>query len=131
MPGEIPHEILRAIDIHTGKIAWELPETGSAGSWGGTLGFASGITFVCNDGGIFSAVDTTTGKSLWQFQTNVEFRASPMTYMFEGKQYVAIAAGPKCWPSGWLNDANEDLSTLMEHAQCERQPFGCDLQWAA
>ena len=27
IPGETPHEILRAIDIRTGKIAWELSET--------------------------------------------------------------------------------------------------------
>lgn len=93
VPGETPHELLRAIDIRTGKIAWELPETGTANSWGGTLAFASGITFVGSDGGMFSAVDTTTGKVLWQFQTNTEFKASPMTYMFGGKQYVAIAAG--------------------------------------
>jgi alcohol dehydrogenase (cytochrome c) len=93
IPGQVPHEILRAIDISTGKIAWELPETGPAGSWGGTIGFATGITFVCGDGGMFSAVDTMTGKVLWQFQTNAEFRASPMTYEFDGKQYLAIAAG--------------------------------------
>jgi len=91
--GETPHEILRAIDIRTGKIAWELPETGPASSWGGTLGFATGITLVCSDGGMFSAVDTMTGKLLWQFQTNAAFKASPMTYMFDGKQYVTIAAG--------------------------------------
>jgi alcohol dehydrogenase (cytochrome c) len=93
VPGEIPHEILRAIDIRTGKIAWELPETGPASSWGGTLGLATGITVVGSDGGMFTAVDTMTGKLLWQFQTNAAFKASPMTYVFDGKQYVAIAAG--------------------------------------
>jgi alcohol dehydrogenase (cytochrome c) len=93
VPGEIPHEILRSIDIRTGKIAWELPEMGPASSWGGTLGLASGITFVCSDGGMFTAVDTMTGKALWRFQTNAEFKASPMTYVFEGRQYVAVAAG--------------------------------------
>jgi alcohol dehydrogenase (cytochrome c) len=93
VPGETPHEILRAIDIRTGEVAWELPETGAATSWGGTLTLASGMTFVCGDGGMFTAVDTRTGKVLWQFQTNAEFKASPMTYVFDGKQYVSIAAG--------------------------------------
>jgi alcohol dehydrogenase (cytochrome c) len=93
VPGETPREILRAIDIRTGNIAWEMPETGDAGSWGGTLGFATGITFVGADGGLFTAVDTGTGKPLWSFQTNATFRASPMTYMFDGKQYIAVAAG--------------------------------------
>jgi alcohol dehydrogenase (cytochrome c) len=31
---------------------------------------------------------------LWQFQANARWHASPMTYVFDGKQYVAIAAGP-------------------------------------
>ena len=31
---------------------------------------------------------------LWSFQTNQTWNASPMTYMFDGKQYVAVAAGP-------------------------------------
>jgi alcohol dehydrogenase (cytochrome c) len=91
--GEIPREILRAIDIRTGNIAWEAPETGDAGSWGGALGFATGVTFVGADGGLFTAVETSTGKTLWSFQTNATFRASPMTYVFDGKQYIAVAAG--------------------------------------
>ena len=66
---------------------------GGANSWGGTLSLASGVTFVCSDGGAFSALDTASGKVLWQFQTNIDFKASPMTYVFDNKQYVAIASG--------------------------------------
>jgi alcohol dehydrogenase (cytochrome c) len=88
-----PQEVLRAIDITTGKIVWELPEFGIATSLGGTLGFANGVVFFCADGGIFTAVDSSNGKILWQFQTNVDFKASPMTYVFDGKQYVAVNAG--------------------------------------
>jgi alcohol dehydrogenase (cytochrome c) len=33
------------------------------------------------------------GKALWNFQTSQLWKASPMTYQFDGKQYVAIAAG--------------------------------------
>ena len=90
---ETPKQILRAIDVRTGNVVWEMPETGPAGSWGGTLAFATGITLVCEDGGMFSAVDSATGKPLWRFQTNATFKASPMTYTFDGKQYVTIAAG--------------------------------------
>ena len=39
------------------------------------------------------AVDATTGTPLWTFQTNATWRASPMTYMFDGRQHIAIAAG--------------------------------------
>ena len=34
-PGEKAQKILRAIDIQTGKIAWDLPEAGPGESWGG------------------------------------------------------------------------------------------------
>jgi alcohol dehydrogenase (cytochrome c) len=39
------------------------------------------------------AVDAVNGRPLWKFQTNQTWRASPMTYMFDGEQYVAVAAG--------------------------------------
>ena len=39
------------------------------------------------------AVDASTGAPLWTFQTNQMWRASPMTYMFDGRQYIAVASG--------------------------------------
>jgi len=39
------------------------------------------------------AADAITGKPLWSFQTNYTWKESPMTYMFGGKQYVAVALG--------------------------------------
>jgi len=88
-----PQRILRAIDIRTGAIAWELPQPGPANSWGGTLTTASGLVIFGEDGGGLMAADAVTGKPLWMFQTNHTWKASPMTYMFDGKQYVAVAAG--------------------------------------
>jgi alcohol dehydrogenase (cytochrome c) len=88
-----PQRILRAIDIRTGKIAWELPQKGGARSWGGTLSTATGLVFVGEDGGALMAVDATNGKPLWMFPTNQTWKASPMTYSFDGKQHIAVAAG--------------------------------------
>jgi alcohol dehydrogenase (cytochrome c) len=88
-----PQRILRAIDIRTGAIAWELPQPGPAHSWGGTLATASGLVVVAEDGGGLLAVDAANGKPLWSFWTNQTWKASPMTYMFDGKQYLAVAAG--------------------------------------
>jgi alcohol dehydrogenase (cytochrome c) len=92
--GDGPVKVLRAIDVHTGDIAWERPQTGAARSWGGVLGTAGGLVFFGEDGGALMAVDAATGASLWQFQANASWKASPMTYMFDGRQYVAVAAGP-------------------------------------
>jgi alcohol dehydrogenase (cytochrome c) len=89
-----PHRILKAIDIRTGAIAWALPQPGPAYSWGGTLTTASGLVVFGEDGGGLMAADAATGRPLWRVETNQTWKASPMTYMFDGKQLVAVAAGP-------------------------------------
>jgi alcohol dehydrogenase (cytochrome c) len=91
--GETGQKFLRAIDVQTGKIAWEVPQVGSGSSAGGVLSTGGGLLFLGDDSGAFAAVDAKNGKPLWHFNTNAAFRASPMTYMAEGRQYVAIAAG--------------------------------------
>ncbi|MCC6538921.1 MAG: PQQ-binding-like beta-propeller repeat protein [Bryobacterales bacterium] len=96
------HAALRAIDIETGKRVWDVPQIGRADSWGGVLGTAGGVLFFCEDSGALGAVDLRTGKDLWQIQVNSgaelgdghSWRASPMTYLAAGKQYVAVANGP-------------------------------------
>jgi alcohol dehydrogenase (cytochrome c) len=93
VPNDNPQKILRAIDIHTGKIKWELPQKGRAESWGGTLATSTGLVFFCEDSGAFMAVDATTGKPLWNFQLNANWKASPITYKFDNTQYFAVAAG--------------------------------------
>jgi alcohol dehydrogenase (cytochrome c) len=66
---------------------------GAGDSWGGTLSTASGLVFFCDDSWAFTAADAVTGKVLWSFPANQLWKASPMTYMFDGKQYVAVASG--------------------------------------
>ena len=86
-------KILRAIDVKTGTIVWELPQAGPGAARGGTLTTASGLLFFCDDQDRFVAADAATGKPLWYFGTNSVWRASPMTYEFDGQQHVAIASG--------------------------------------
>lgn len=93
VPGESGGKVLRAIDIETGRIAWEMPQVGEGNSWSGVLSTATGLIFVGEDDGTFSAVDARTGARRWQFPANALWRASPMTYLAEGRQYVAIAGG--------------------------------------
>jgi alcohol dehydrogenase (cytochrome c) len=92
-PAPSPQRILKAIDIRTGEIRWELPQPGPGISWGGTLATATGLVFVAEETGALLAVDAVSGAPLWSFQTHQLWRASPMTYMFDSTQYVAIANG--------------------------------------
>jgi len=80
--------------MRTGQVRWEMPQAGAGSSWGGTLATASGLVFVAEDSGSLMAVDAESGQVLWAFQTNQTWKASPVTYTFDGKQYVAVAAGP-------------------------------------
>ncbi|MGA3041763.1 MAG: PQQ-binding-like beta-propeller repeat protein [Bryobacteraceae bacterium] len=93
VPGETPRQFLRALDLETGKIAWEIEQPEETESWGGVLATASGLLFYCDGSGAFAAVDSSTGAPLWHMQLNAEWKASPMTYLSRGRQYIAIAAG--------------------------------------
>jgi len=94
---QIPTErkYLRALDIETGKVVWEVPQTGTTDSkhWAGVLATAGGILFYSDPGGAFVAADERDGKALWHFPTNEVIKASPITYMIDGRQFVAVAAG--------------------------------------
>jgi alcohol dehydrogenase (cytochrome c) len=94
VPDEAGQKVLRAIDIRTGAVKWEVAQTGTANSWGGTLTTAGGLVFFGDDSGALAAVDSRTGKRLWEFQSNTLWKASPMTYVFDNRQYIAVAAGP-------------------------------------
>jgi alcohol dehydrogenase (cytochrome c) len=91
---EPARRVLRAIDIQTGKVAWELPQVGTVDSWGGVLATASDVVFFGDDSGAFAAADARSGKRLWSFQTSQLWKASPMSYMFDNRQLVAVASGP-------------------------------------
>ena len=94
VPGQTFEKYLRAINIQTGEISWELPQvSGALTASAGTLSTAAGLVFFGENSGAFMAADAVNGKPLWQFQTNQIWKASPMTYVFDNKQYVAIAAG--------------------------------------
>jgi alcohol dehydrogenase (cytochrome c) len=85
---------LRALDIETGKIKWEAPQLGAQeANYTGALSTAGGLVFYGETGGTFAAADSKTGELLWNFTANEPWKASPMTYTVNGRQYVAIASG--------------------------------------
>jgi PQQ-dependent dehydrogenase (methanol/ethanol family) len=90
---EPPHRYLRALEIETGKVAWEVEQKVPAPNYGGVLSTAGGLVFYSESTGAFAAVDAKTGRTLWHFETSQPPKASPMTYLVNGRQYVAIASG--------------------------------------
>ncbi|MGH9723001.1 MAG: PQQ-dependent dehydrogenase, methanol/ethanol family [Bryobacteraceae bacterium] len=92
-PGERGKKYLRALNLQTGKLAWELPLDGPGNTWGGVLSTDGALVFFGDDSGAFAAADAASGKRLWQFNANQNWKSSPMTYVAGGRQYVAVAAG--------------------------------------
>ena len=87
-------KVLRALDLQTGKIVWEVPNIAGSVSGSGVLSTAGGLVFYGNNtGGAFVAVDAKTGARLWQFETGQVWKASPMTFAIDAKQYIAAVAG--------------------------------------
>ncbi len=95
-PEQTGQRYLRALDIDTGKVVWEVPQPGAAHAktWTGVLATAGGIVFYGKPNGGFDAVDARSGTTLWHFPTNTRMKAPPITFAVHGTQYVAIAAGP-------------------------------------
>ena len=95
-PDQTGQRFLRAVNIETGEIVWEVPQPGPARAktWSGVLATAGELIFYGQPNGGFTAADQRNGKTLWQFPTNVRMKASPMTFTFGGNQYIAVAAGP-------------------------------------
>ena len=91
--------VLRALDVSSGEKKWEvaysrLPSTHMLAFGGGVLSTAAGLVFASDDEGNFRAVDSSDGSVMWQAQLGASpAGAAPMTYMFEGRQWVVIAAG--------------------------------------
>ena len=93
-PGETFVKSLRAINVRTGEVAWDLPQvSGPATASAGVLSTASGLVFFGENSGSFMAADAATGTVLWNFPTNHLWKSSPMTYVFDNKQYIVMPIG--------------------------------------
>lgn len=98
---------LVGVDLARGRIQWRVPLGSMQGfapnmttmpqgspSLGGPIVTAGGVAFIAGtlDPHI-RAFDLDTGKTLWQADLPTSGHATPMTYSWQGRQYVLIAAG--------------------------------------
>ena len=101
-----PWGALVAVDLKAGKILWQSSvgtaedraPLGMAFDWGtplsnGVLITAGGLVFTGALDAYLRAFDAKSGAELWQGRLPVPGVANPMTYSWNGEQYVVIAAG--------------------------------------
>lgn len=100
---------LMAVDLYQGIINWEtalgsVHEMGPINApfhieWGtpnlgGGIATAGGLFFIgATMDRQIRAFDVTNGKTLWQYTLPIDAAATPMTYEYQGRQYVVINAG--------------------------------------
>ncbi|MEM8916502.1 MAG: PQQ-binding-like beta-propeller repeat protein, partial [Pseudomonadota bacterium] len=102
-----PWGVIAGVDVGTGEIVWRRPfgttrdiapgglalEFGTP-SFGGPIVTKGGLIFVgAAMDNVLRALDVETGQELWQGQLPAGGQATPMTYVWQGRQYVVIAAG--------------------------------------
>jgi quinoprotein glucose dehydrogenase len=96
-----PWGTLAAVDLFTGKKAWDVPlgsfvpgmNTGTV-TLGGPIVTAGGVVFsAATMDNYIRAFDAESGKEIWKYELPAGGQATPMTYALSGKQYVVIAAG--------------------------------------
>ena len=84
---------VQAWNIDTGARVWTHNFPGSS-NWGPMLATGGGLVF---SGGtsdrMFRAFDATTGKVLWQIQTQSGVIGQPSSFMVDGTQYIAVQSG--------------------------------------
>lgn len=106
-----PYGHLTAVDLKTRKVVWSrtLGNARNSGPWGyalhlpfplgapnigGSVTTGGGVTFIAaTQDEMIRAIETRTGKTLWETQLPAGGHATPMTYRGrDGRQYVVIAA---------------------------------------
>ena len=91
IPSEQQWGRLVAVNIDTGKVAWGVKTPQPL--IGGVLATAGNLVFNGEANGWFKAFDAATGRELWKFNCGAGVNAPAVSYMVNGKQYVAVAAG--------------------------------------
>ena len=84
--------IIAALDVTTNALAWRFqwPEQ----CYSGTLATGGGLLFVGRNDGRLTALDSATGRQLWEFQTGAGMHAPASTFEHNGRQYLlAFSAG--------------------------------------
>jgi alcohol dehydrogenase (cytochrome c) len=90
-PGGIQDGPLVALDVETGKIAWQYKAPQPL--IGGALATAGNLVFMGEGNGWFDAFNARSGDRVWRYNLGAGVNAPPITYQVSGEQYVAVAAG--------------------------------------
>ena len=91
-----------AFDPVTGERAWTYRPPSGAPMTASALATAGGLVFGGTADRQFFALNSETGKLLWQTRLNGDVSGAPVSYTLDGKQYIAVASGGRAAPTTTL-----------------------------
>ena len=89
--GLYPVGQITAVDVATGNTVWQYQQRPY--NYSAVLATAGGLVFNGDAARYFFALDTDTGKRLWQVRLGSMCCGYPVTYSVDGRQYLAVVAG--------------------------------------
>ncbi len=98
--------VFAAMDMHTNRIVWQQRLTDRC--YSGSLATAGGLIFLGRNDGRLTALDSSDGSLLWEFQTGAGMNSPVSTFEHNGRQYVVaysagnVFAGSTRGDSVWL-----------------------------
>ena len=98
IPGEEQWGAVRALHPATGQLAWEYRLYSPP--WAGLLSTAGNVVFGSTMEGPCYGLQASTGKLLWRYQAGGQGHTNPISYLSDGKQYVAMTMGNTLYAFG-------------------------------
>jgi alcohol dehydrogenase (cytochrome c) len=110
--------IFAALDMKTNRLVWQQRWRDSC--YSGSVATAGGLVFTGRNDGRLTALNSATGKRLWEFQTGAGMNSPVSIFEYEGDEYVvaysagSLFAGTAHGDSVWLFSTK---GTLPENAE--------------
>jgi len=83
--------IFAALDMKTNRLVWQ--QRWKDLCYSGSVTTAGGLVFVGRNDGRLTALDSSNGKRLWEFQTGAGVNAPAAVFEYEGEEYVVAYSG--------------------------------------
>ena len=89
--GQYPVGQITAVNVATGDTVWQYQQR--AYNYSPVLATAGGLAFNGDGARYFFALDSGTGKRLWEVRLGSMCCGYPVSYSVNGRQFIAVVAG--------------------------------------
>ena len=95
--------IIAALDMKTNKLVWRRRTMDQC--YSGTVATGGGLVFVGRNDGRFTALDSSNGRRLWEFQTGAGVNTTASVFEYKGREMVLVYAAGNLFMSSGRGDS--------------------------